>query len=321
MSFSSDVKEELSRQYGHARHCQIAELAAIFSTCGSVMLSAQDEFSMRISTENVGVAQKAYKLCKIAFEITPEITIRPFVKFGRNKLYILLIRNAKSAERILKAFRILKADGALAENLMVDDLVVQQTCCKRAYIRGTFLTCGSFSDPTKHYHCEIVCQSEEKAVQIRDMINSFEGIDAKIVPRKNSFVVYLKEGTQIVELLNVMEGHKALMELENVRILKEMRNHVNRQVNCEAANLNKTAVTAAKQIKDIELIRDTVGLSSLPENLEELAYIRLEYPEAPLKDLGQYLASPIGKSGVNHRLKKISEIADSLRNAKGGKEE
>lgn len=168
------------------------------------------------------------------------------------------------------------------------------------------------SDPNKSYHFEIVCRTEEQAEQLRDVINSF-GMDAKIVARKKYQVVYLKEGSQIVDILNIMEAHVALMNLENVRILKEMRNSVNRKVNCETANISKTVNAAVQQLRDIEYIRETAGLDSLPENLKAVALLRLEYPDAPLKELGTYLDPPVGKSGVNHRLRKISEIAEDLR--------
>ena len=125
--------------------------------------------------------------------------------------------------------------------------------------------------------------------------------------------MYLKEGAQIVDMLNVMGAHVALMNLENVRILKEMRNSVNRKVNCETANISKTVNAAVRQVEDIQFIMDTKGLSSLPENLQEIAQVRLEHPDMPLKDLGTLLMPPIGKSGVNHRLRKISEIAEKLR--------
>ena len=143
-------------------------------------------------------------------------------------------------------------------------------------------------------------------------MNSF-GLDAKIVKRKKNYVIYLKEGSQIVDVLNIMEAHVALMELENVRILKEMRNSVNRKVNCETANINKTVSAAVKQVKDIEYIRDTIGLDKLPEGLKDVALTRLAYPEATLKELGNLLETPVGKSGVNHRLRKLSEVADKLR--------
>ena len=168
------------------------------------------------------------------------------------------------------------------------------------------------SDPNKSYHFEIVCHTHEQAKQLQSVMQSFD-TDAKIVERKGHHVVYLKEGSQIVDMLNVMEAYVALMNLENVRILKEVRNTINRKVNCETANINKTVNAAVKQVEDIELIRERIGLDNLPENLREMALLRLEYPEATLKELGNYLEPPVGKSGVNHRLRKLSAIAEDLK--------
>ena len=162
---------------------------------------------------------------------------------------------------------------------------------------------------------EFVCAAQEKARQIRALANSF-GLDAKVIQRKKSYVVYLKEGAQIVDLLNIMEAPIALMEMENVRILKEISNSVNRQVNCETANINKTVFAAVKQVEDIQYIQQEMGMNELPENLREIAELRVAYPNASLKELGNLLAEPIGKSGVNHRLRKLSEIAESLRESK-----
>ena len=163
---------------------------------------------------------------------------------------------------------------------------------------------------------EFVLVDKFAAEQLRELINSFE-LDAKVVERKEHYVVYLKEGEQIVDLLNVMEAPLALMDLENVRIVKEMRNDINRKVNCETANLNKVVGAAVKQLEDIEYIEETIGLSRLPEQLEEIARLRLEYPDKSLKELGSFLSTPVGKSGVNHRLRKISNIAEALREGKG----
>lgn len=317
MSFSADVKDEISRQISNARHCQIAELAAIFNMCGSIMISENDSFSMKITTENVSVARKYYKLLKMAFDVEAELAINANNRLNKSNTYKVMVRKNDSAVRVLQAFRVLDANKEINEQENIGGLITQQVCCKRAFIRGAFLASGSLSDPNKFYHFEIVCDTEEKALQLRDIINTFD-LDSKVVQRKKSYIVYIKEGTQIVEILNVMEAHVALMNLENVRIIKEIRNTVNRKVNCETANLNKTVAAAIKQIKDIEYIRDTVGLESLKEELEEIARVRLDNPDIPLKDLGTLLTEPIGKSGVNHRLKKISSIAESLR---GDKEE
>ena len=187
---------------------------------------------------------------------------------------------------------------------LTDGLLIQQSCCRRAFIRGAFLACGSVSNPQKAYHFEIVCGTKEKARQLSNVMQSF-GVDTRMVERKNHQVVYVKEGAHIVDLLNIMEAHVALMNLENVRIVKEMRNFVNRQVNCETANINKT-------VEDILFIKNTKGLESLPKHLREVAGLRLEYPDVSLKELGTYLDPPVGKSGVNHRLRRISEIAAGI---------
>lgn len=182
------------------------------------------------------------------------------------------------------------------EDLTVKSRYLQNSCCKRAFIRGAFLTSGSMSDPEKAYHFEIVCDSEQKAVQLQEMINSF-GMDAKTVQRKKNYVVYLKEGEQISDMLNIMEAPISMMKFENIRILKEMRNSVNRQVNCETANIHKTVSAAVRQLEDIRYLQKTVGLEHLPVQLREIAYVRLEYPDATLKELGTYLEPPVGKSG------------------------
>lgn len=313
MSFSAEVKDELSRKFSTARHCQIAEIAAIVGVCGRIMISATDTYMVRVSTENTLTARKYYTLLKKTFGINPEIVIKNSDRPARTNLYSVIVRKHADAVRLLQALKLLNEnDELIYEYPLVNPLLVQQTCCKRAFIRGVFLTAGSISDPNKFYHFEIVCNSEEKADQLKDIINSFE-LGAKMVRRKKNFVVYIKEGAQIVELLNIMEAHVALMNLENIRIVKGVKNNVNRQVNCETANLNKVVAASVKQIDDIRYIEETVGLGSLAEGLEELAELRLQYPEAPLKELGQLLSKPLGKSGVNHRLKKISEIAEKLR--------
>ena len=313
MSFSSSVKDELSRQMPGARHCQIAETAAILSLCGRVKISASDHFWIEIHTENVAVARKYFTLLKKTFNIVTDVSIRRNAYLNKNRTYTVTIREHEDALRVLHAVKLLDEHGEVGENLnVVQNVVIQQSCCRRAFIRGAFLASGSLSDPEKFYHFEIVCATEEKAKQLQGIIAAFD-LEAKIVKRKRYYIVYIKEGSQIVDILNVMEAPVALMELENIRILKDMRNSVNRQVNCETANINKTVSAAVKQIEDIEYIRDTIGLENLPENLEEIARERVERPEATLKELGEALDPPVGKSGVNHRLRKLCDIAEQLR--------
>ena len=250
---------------------------------------------MRIYTENVSVARKCFTLLEKTFNIRKEISVQSSVR-----------RNSQhgNLSYLLQA----RGEGLQA----IEKASVQAVCCKRAYIRGAFLATGSVSNPEKSYHFEIVCGTEAGAHYLQEIMNSFE-LGAKIVKRKKNYVVYLKEGAQIVDVLNIMEAYVALMDLENVRIYKEVRNSVNRKVNCETANINKTVSAAYKQMKDIEYIRDTIGFDKLPEGLKDVALTRLAYPEATLKELGNLLETPVGKSGVNHRLRKLSEMADKLR--------
>ena len=294
MSFSGDVKRELGKQYSKGRHCQLAELAAILEMVGKVQ---EKPCILEITSDNMVVLEKYAVLMRQLFEV--DIT-KPL--------------EGNIVEKILTTLKFFKEDGLSLplDEQRVDGLLVQNVCCKRAFIRGAFLASGSMSDPNKSYHFEIVCRTMEQAEQLQQLMNGFE-TEAKIVERKGHYVVYLKEGSQIVDMLNVMEAYVSLMNLENVRILKEMRNSVNRKVNCETANISKTVNAAVKQLEDIELIRSKLGLDQLPQNLREMALIRLEYPEAALKELGNYLTPPVGKSGVNHRLRKLAEIAENLR--------
>ncbi len=317
MSFSGNVKEELSDHWSSARHCQIAELAAILGLCGSIIINSRNEYRVKVHTENKAVARKVFTLIKKTFNIESDISIRRNIQ-KQSVSYSVVVKQHQDALRVLQAVKLIDEhlDG-FEEVRIVNPIVVQQTCCKRAFIRGAFLAAGSMSDPKKAYHFEIVCAAEPMAEQIRELMSSFS-MDAKIVQRKKSYVVYLKEGSQIVDILNIMEAHVSLMELENVRILKEMRNTVNRKVNCETANLNKTVSAAVKQLEDITYLRDTIGLEKLSEGLEEVALARLSHPDASLKELGALLSPPVGKSGVNHRLRKLGDLAEKVRKEQGG---
>ena len=313
MSFSKNVKEELSKHIPQARHCQIAEIAAIVNLCGKIEVG-QKETQLKIYTDNLTVARKYFMLIKETFH--GEVAILNRNGQGNKNSYALLLKEQKLTDQILKAIKVMREDHSFVEPQgVVDRCLLQNTCCKRAFIRGVFLTNGSMSDPEKTYHFEIIMSTESRALQIQEVIRSF-GIDAKIVIRKKYYEVYVKDGSQIVDILNIMEAHKALMDLENIRILKEMRNSINRKVNCETANINKTVTAATKQIDDIVYIKEQMGFSDLSPGLEEVALLRMEHPDASLKELGEMLSQPLGKSGVNHRLRKLSEIADRLREQK-----
>lgn len=317
MSFSFNVKKELTCVPVGARHCMIAELAAMIIMAGEVSYADQT-FSIKFQTENAAIARKYFTIIKKAFNINTEIVLKTSKKFHKKQTYILVTKDSEQAHKILVATTLLKDEKEhLTLRDHVDLTVIQSTCCKRAYLRGAFLGAGSVSDPEKGYHLEFVNPSEKHAIFLQEIMASME-MEPKVVARKGNYILYLKEGTQIVDLLNIMGAHIALMELENVRIVKEVRNNVNRIVNCETANLKKTVSAAVRQTQDIEYIQNTIGIATLPENLQQIATFRLEYPSSSLKELGELLTPPVGKSGVNHRLKKISEIAEQIRETRGG---
>lgn len=318
MSFSSQVKEELEKHISPGRHCQIAEMAAILHFSGRLVRSREGRLFLQILTENISVARKCFTILNKTFNIETSNLEQECFDTHKNAVYTITLKKEKDILSLFQGIKLIDSKGVLHElKDRANPLILKQSCCQRAFLRGAFLTIGSMSDPKKSYHLELVCPNRNQAGQLQELLLGFE-LDAKIVVRKKYFVVYLKEGSNIVDFLNICEGHISLMNLENLRILKEMRNSINRRVNCETANIAKTVNAAAKQLEDIRFIEEFVGFSKLPPNLKQMAEVRMEYPEATLKELGQYLEPPVGKSGVNHRLRKLSEIADFHRGPGNG---
>lgn len=313
MSFSSEVKEELSKQSSSSRHCQIAELAAIIQYCGEINHLENGRCVIKIQTENLSVVRKYFTLLRKTFNIDTDIDEAKVAKYTKYNTYTNYQEDGLVVGKVLQAIKVVDSSGILNDSeRIVNPLLMKNSCCRRAVLRGAYLAIGSMSNPIKSYHFELACTSQVQADQLKHIILGFQ-IEAKIVIRKKYYVVYVKEGSGIVDLLNIMEAHVALMNLENLRILKEMRNSINRRVNCEAANITKTVNAASKQIEDILYIRDSVGFNNIQDNLREMAEVRLEHPDDTLKELGEFLDPPVGKSGVNHRLRKLSELADRLK--------
>ena len=317
MSFSATVKDELCRLELGKNCCMLSELAALYRTSGSLTFHGGGRVQVQYRVENTALARRIFRLLTARMAITPRLHYVQHARLGGRRTCVLTIGDEDS-QRLMLALHLIDKDenGVVSYRRTIVRHHLTRQCCRRAYLRGAFIAAGSVSDPEKNYHLEFVLGDAAMAQQLRDLVNSF-GLEAKVVERKEHFVIYLKEGEQIVDLLNVMGAPLALMDLENVRIVKEVRNDVNRRVNCETANLSKVVGAAVKQLEDIAYIEKTIGLSNLPEQLEEMARVRLEYPDTSLKELGSYLATPVGKSGVNHRLRKISSIAETLREGKG----
>lgn len=309
MSFSSETKNEICTLECEDMCCIKAELSSLFHMCGSIHFEGSKKISFQMRTENAAIARRAFKLLKTAYNKNAKVIVSKNRQFKNRNIYRVIIPSQEDTLSILIDLYILKMDR---EMIVLDYSIPKQytkkPCCRKAVIRGAFLGGGSISNPEKAYHLEFTSHSKEYAKQIMNLINQYD-LKAKYIRRKNNYVVYIKEGDEIVTMLNIIGAHQTLLHLENIRILKEMKNNVNRLVNCETANLSKTIDAAYRQIEAIEYIDKKIGLNKLPQKLREVAELRLNHGDASLKELGMMLDPSVGKSGINHRLKKIEEIA------------
>jgi DNA-binding protein WhiA len=313
MSYSSDVKKEIVRAEEDKKCCMIASIAGFIRMNGVVKKTEDEGLSLTITTENPAIARELIKRIKEYFGVGVNLNIGKSKVLKKNRFYELTIGADNNAEQILRETGIMRVKEGL--DFFPDDIssdIIKSRCCKRAFLRGAFLASGTISHPEKSYHMEIVCNNMSLANDVKRLINSF-GFRSKIVERRKSYVVYLKESDQISDFLALIGANNQVLKFENIRIIKELRNRTNRIVNCESANLDKTIDSAARQIKAINLINDCGGMDKLPEKLQTIARLRLENPESSLAELGQLLQPPLQKSGVSHRFKKIEEIADKLR--------
>ncbi len=314
MSFSSKMKNDLSRIKFEDKCCQKAELSALIRVSGTIQFKGLKKFKLTIMTENAAIARHIFTLFKKTFNIQTEVLVRKNKTLKKTNSYMMMIEDAFD---ILMALEIIgEEEGMLGINHGIPDTIVANACCKRAYVRGIFMGGGSVSDPEKSYHLELTLHNKKYGEALRQFLMETYELDSKYIMRKNNFVLYFKDGDQIVDFLNIIGAHSALLNFENIRIVKGMRNSVNRLVNCETANLNKTVDASIRQVRDIELIQERRGLESLPDTLREIAEARLENPDMSLRELGEILQPPVGKSGVNHRLRKLESIAESIRGNK-----
>ncbi len=312
MSFSSKVKGEICRYTDISKEEALAQISAIMKVSGTLAFSGR-QISFKITTENPASARLMFTLLKDYFSIHSKLMVKKSNSLKKNNIYMVVITEDMGVKELLKTTGILREiDGIMSIDYTIDKSLVDTESKKKAYIRGAFIGGGSISNPEKNYHLEFVTHSQEYSEDLCKVINSFS-LNSKVIQRKNSYIIYIKEGEQIVDLLNIIGAHSALLEIENIRIMKEMRNNVNRLVNCETANLSKTVNAAVRQVESIKLIEREIGLARLPKNLREIAELRLKFPDESLKELGEMLEPKVGKSGVNHRLRKIEKIAEELR--------
>lgn len=309
VSYASDVKKELTSLPVHPEHAK-AELAAFLRMNG--VLSLHDhQFSLDITTENPAIARRIFSLIKTAYGIEPLLIVSKKMKLKKNYQY--LVRLQKQVHEILTDLEIFDSSNGLITGIPEKIMSSEQRAM--SYLRGAFLASGSVNNPeTSRYHLEIYSLYENHNQDLLKLMNNFFYLNAKETRRRSGYIVYLKEAEKIGDFLHVVGAVNAMLAFEDLRIMRDMRNSVNRLVNCDTANLKKTANAAAKQVEDIQLIEEKFGLENLPEKLTVLARFRLTHPELSLKEVAaQVPDGPISKSGVNHRFQKIREIAKQLK--------
>lgn len=308
MSFAAQTKKELT-MIETDDCCERAELSALIRMNGSVSLSSR-KVVLDISTENAAIARRIYTLVKKHFVIHVELLVRKKMRLKKNNVYI--VRMPERVQEVLSELKIVSEGFIFTSE--IDKTIIRKSCCKRSYLRGAFLAGGSVNNPEgSSYHLEISSMYEEHCQSLVELANSFD-LNARCIERKKGFIFYIKEGEKIIELLNIVGAHQALFKFEDVRIMRDMRNSVNRIVNCETANLNKTIGAAVRQIDNIKLLQKEIGLENLPDKIREVAEVRLMHPDLNLTEVGELLKVKVSKSGVNHRLRKIDEMAEKIRN-------
>lgn len=313
MSFATETKNELAHVKPEKDCCKLAEIAGFIRMCGSLELEGFGKFKIVMVTDNPAAARHYKTLIKEYFDVDAGLDMMQSNTVKKGITFVLTINAENNSEAILREIGILMIKGGM--NYIADgiyDGLVKTKCCRKSYLRGMFMAAGTMSDPEKGNHFEISCNSHVLALDVRRLIKTFTDLYPKIVVRKRGEAVYIKDGRQIVDVLAIMGAHSQYLAYTNVAVMKELRNRTNRISNCDSANVDKAVMAAGRQLEAIEKIEKIKGLDFLPDKLQEVAYLRLNHPEAPLTELGEMLEPPMGKSGLSKRMKKIEEIADNL---------
>ena len=308
MSFSVEVKNELARVTGDNECCHVAELASLMRMGGTMLIGGNKSIGVNFTTENPAVARKVLTLIKKGFHLRTEVVVSRGRRLKKTNSYAVRVAPSQAVAQLLVRLGIMQGDSL---NISQDTGVLKKSCCRRSYLRGAFLGGGSVNNPAGDYHLELVTGNQDFAKTLVRVMRAFR-LSARMTDRKNDYIVYLKDGDTIISFLNVIGAHQALMDFESVRVIKDMRNQVNRLVNCETANLQKTVNAALRQVESIQLIARTTGIQNLPASLREAAEVRLSHPEATLSELVEALDGRISKSGMNHRLRKLEQLAADM---------
>ncbi|MBR3740952.1 MAG: DNA-binding protein WhiA [Clostridia bacterium] len=305
MSFSSRVKEELLRVTPEKHCCMLSELSALTQTCASLRLIGGGKVRVVYETENPALAKRIFLLLKRRMEITPLLEFNRHKRLGGRRLSILTVPEAESM-RLLVALRMLQESEGGTVFKGVPRAVLTRRCCRAAFVRAAFLGAGSIMPPDQEYRLEFVTTGGHAEALMKMLEKS--GIQSRLTRRRDKDVLYLRRGDDVVSCLALMGAHGALLDMENTRISRDARNQANRARNCDEANLKKQLSTGETQARAITAYSLAHSLGGLPPALQEIGRLRMLHPEASLEELGQMLARPIGKSGVNHRMRALMEL-------------
>ena len=311
MSFSSELKEELSKISNHNNECcKMAELAGYLITNCNVV-KENGEFILKMTTENSSAIKRVYNAFKKIYGIEP-ITNVTRETTDNGMLFELYVSDKKDLQKIFEN-SLINIDANL--QIVIDDKgkIKEKECCMKAFLRGVFLGTGSIATPENANHLEIVLNNVENANFINSILHEL-GVNAKIIKRKKTTVLYLKDAEEISKFLVIIGSNISVLSYEQTRVMKEYRNDMNRKINCEVANMDKVATAASNQLNDIMLIKSKNEFIKLSKELQDVALLREKNPEASLEKIGEMLEPRLSKAGVSHRFKKIKQIADELRN-------
>jgi len=307
MSFSNDVRNELARIIPAKSCCQRAELAALLALRGQIINKEDGSRNLLVETDNAASARKVYRLLKNNCQLQPNVRIVQRKRFKQTRFYLAQSPLNDNDMQVLTELGLIDGEGNIRRE--VDWKMIGKICCKRAYLRGVFMCKGFINRPEGNYHLEIVLNDNSMAHDIKKILTKLK-VEARIGERKNNLIVYIKDSEKIVDFLRVIEASKALLDFENVRIIKSMRNQVNRQVNCETANLSKTIDASVRQIELIENLIARMGIDKIPKQFRELAVLRIDHPDSTLRELGLMMTPPLTKSGVAYRMRKMELYAE-----------
>lgn len=319
MSFSSEVKGELARLDITKKCCMLAEIAGFLRVSSSIRLAGGGRFSILASTENAAIARHYKKLIEAYFNNDVALGVGDSQKPGKssakghNRYYLIIDPEEKSSQILRETGMMLVREGNDYFSDGIYAPIVKSKCCKKSFLRGLFLGCGTMSDPKKGYHLELVFSSEQLANDVRKLIGTFVDLSANITKRKEDYIVYIKKAQYISDMLGILGADDAVLEFEDVRMTKSLITETQRMMNCDSANVDRTLSASEEQIRWIKTIEEKEGLEWLPGPLREVAELRLQEPEASLTEIGESLTPPIKKPAVSKRFAKIKQLSESIK--------